>query len=164
MDNKWLSICWIIKANIFAQFNKYILGHFSTCTNFPVLYRNWIFRFHCNKGLPWRKYWIEIHSESIRTIPIHSYICILANANHSEPIWKTFCISFDMKGGQKSIWLNPIYSETSIRMNPNQSETKFSIQITRARSDPNRIFNQNQSEYFRPWIHSDCLRLNNRFG
>ena len=36
--------------------------------------------------LPWRKYRIEIHSESIRTIPIHSDICIRANSNHSEPI------------------------------------------------------------------------------
>ena len=34
-----------------------------------------------------------------------------------------------MKNGQKSIQLNPINSETWIRMNPNQSETKFSIRI-----------------------------------
>ena len=47
--------------------------------------------------LPWRKYRIEIHSESIRTIPNHSDICIRANANHSESIRKTFCISFDEK-------------------------------------------------------------------
>ena len=47
--------------------------------------------------IPWRKYRIEIPSESIRTIPIHSEICIRANANHSEPIQKTFCISFDEK-------------------------------------------------------------------
>ena len=46
---------------------------------------------------PWRKYRIRIHSELIRTIPIHSDICIQANANHSEPIRKTFCISFDEK-------------------------------------------------------------------
>ena len=46
---------------------------------------------------PWRKYWIKINSESIRTIPIHSDICIRPNANHSEPIRKTFCISFDEK-------------------------------------------------------------------
>ena len=43
----------------------------------------------------WRKYRIEIHSESIRTIPTLSDICIRANANHSEPIRKTFRISFD---------------------------------------------------------------------
>ena len=34
--------------------------------------------------LPWRKYRIGIHSEPIRTIPIHSDVCIQANANHSE--------------------------------------------------------------------------------
>ena len=43
------------------------------------------------------KYRIKIHSKSIRTIPIHSDICIRANANQSEPIRKTFCISFDEK-------------------------------------------------------------------
>ena len=52
----------------------------------------------------WRKYRIGIHSEPIRTIPIHSDICIRANANHSEPIRKTFCISFD----KKSIRPDPI--------------------------------------------------------
>ena len=44
---------------------------------------------------PWGKFRIGIHSKPIRTIPIHSDICIRANANHSEPIRKTFCISFD---------------------------------------------------------------------
>ena len=33
----------------------------------------------------------EIHSESVRTISIHSDIYIRANANHSKPIRKTFC-------------------------------------------------------------------------
>ena len=69
----------------------------------------------------WRKYQIGIHSEPIRTIPIHSDICIRANANHSEPIQKTFCKSFDEK------------RKESIRPNP-------------IRIDPNRTFNQNQSE------------------
>ena len=46
---------------------------------------------------PLRKYWIEIHSEPIRTILIHRDICIRANANHSEPIRETFCNSFDEK-------------------------------------------------------------------
>ena len=79
-------------------------------------------------------YTIRKPSESIglKFIPIQSelirYLYIRANANHSEPIWKTFCILFD-ENGEKSIRLNPINSETSIRMNPNQSETKFSIQI-----------------------------------
>ena len=63
-----------------------------------------------------------------------------------------------MQNDQKSIRLNPINYDTSIRVNPNQSETKFEIQINpipiRPRIDPNRIFNQNQSESFPPWIHS----------
>ena len=46
---------------------------------------------------PWRKYRIGIHLEPIRTILIYSDICIRANANHSEPIRKTFCNSFDEK-------------------------------------------------------------------
>ena len=47
-------------------------------------------------------------------IPIHSDICIRANANNSEPIRKTFCISFD----EKRLKINPINSKTSIRMYP----------------------------------------------
>ena len=46
---------------------------------------------------PWRKYRKGIHSEPIRTIPIHSDIRIRANANHSELIRKMFCNSFDEK-------------------------------------------------------------------
>ena len=41
----------------------------------------------------------SIHFESIRTILIHSDICIRANANHSEPIWKT------VKNQSDLIWL-----------------------------------------------------------
>ena len=37
--------------------------------------------------------WIGTHSDPIRTIPIHSDICIRANANHSEPIRKTYYMS-----------------------------------------------------------------------
>ena len=50
------------------------------------------------EGIPRQKYRIEIHSKSIRTIPIHSDICIRANANHSEPIRKTLFISFNENG------------------------------------------------------------------
>ena len=67
--------------------------------------------------LPWRKYRIKIHSETIRAIPIHFDICIRANANYSEPIRKTFRISFDEKQSK----INPINSEKSIRMNPKPS-------------------------------------------
>ena len=74
---------------------------------------------------PSRKYRIEIHSESIWTIPIYSDICIQANANHSQLIRETFCILFDDKRSK----INPINSETPIRMNPNQFGTKFWIQI-----------------------------------
>ena len=34
----------------------------------------------------WRRYRIGIYFEPIRTIPIHSDICIRANANHSDLI------------------------------------------------------------------------------
>ena len=34
-------------------------------------------------------------------------------------------VSHSMKNGQKTIRLDPINSETSILMNPNQSATKF---------------------------------------
>ena len=50
---------------------------------------------------------------------------------------------------------NPIYSETSIRMNANQSETKFSIQINPNQSGLWLV----QSESFRPWIISDWFWL-----
>ena len=53
-------------------------------------------------------------SEPMRNIP-----------NQSE---KRF-VSRLIKNGQKSIRLNPFNSETPIWMNPNQSETKFSIQL-----------------------------------
>ena len=43
------------------------------------------------KSFPGEMHRIEIYSEPIRTIPIHSDICIRANANYSEPIRKTFC-------------------------------------------------------------------------
>ena len=56
---------------------------------------------------PWRRYRIGIHSEPIRTIPNHSDIWIGVNANHSEPIRKSF-VSRLMKNGQKSIEPNPI--------------------------------------------------------
>ena len=71
------------------------------------------------------------YSNSIRTIPIHSDICIRANANHSEPIRKTFCISFDKKRSKL------------IRTNPKPS---FQSESIRAWVHLNRIFNQNQSE------------------
>ena len=98
--------------------------------------------------LPWRKYRIVIHSELIRTIPIHSDI-----PNESE---KCF-ISRLMKIGQKPIRLNPINFETSIRMNPNESEPirnqVFNLvqsELIRSRIYLNRIFNQNQSKSFWP--------------
>ena len=56
------------------------------------------------RGPTWRKFRIGIFSEHIITIPIHSYICIRVNANHSE---KRF-VSCLMKNGQISIRLNPV--------------------------------------------------------
>ena len=47
---------------------------------------------------------IIINSEPIGTTPIHSDIYTRANANYSEPIQKTFYISFDEKRAK----INPI--------------------------------------------------------
>ena len=55
---------------------------------------------------------IEIHSETIRTIPIHSDICIRGNANYSEPIES-----------------NPIFNqnESEIRIFRIDSDWKFGL-------------------------------------
>ena len=66
--------------------------------------------------------------------PIRSDICIRANANHLEPIRKTFYNLFDEKR-QK---IDPTISDLIRGNNPNQSES------TRARIDPNRIFNHTE--------------------
>ena len=104
---------------------------------------------------------IGIHSEPIRTIPIHSDIYIRANANHSEQIRKTFCISFDekrVKNRPNLIRFNPRQLSKWIRANPNQSElelikTEFSI---RAQIDWDWC---RLKSWFR--IHSDwCLWIN----
>ena len=65
-------------------------------------------------------------------------------------------ISRLMKNGQKSIRLNPINSETSIRMNLNQFETKFTIQIN-PNSDWSKL--NFQSESIRMHPRSEWLRL-----
>ena len=63
------------------------------------------------------KYRIGIHSEPIRTISIHSDICMQANANHFEPIWKTFCISFD----ENRLKIDPTLSDLIRGNYPNES-------------------------------------------
>ena len=75
---------------------------------------------------------IEIHSESIRTIPIHSDNCIRANVNHSEPIRKTvknqsYLIRSILRYQSEWLWnqvFNPDQSESIRDRNyPNQSES-----------------------------------------
>ena len=66
-----------------------------------------------------------------------------------------------MKNGKKSIRLNPIYSEANIRMNSNQFETKFLIQINPSSDCSKPNF---QSESPQPWIHSDWYWLKIWFG
>ena len=83
-------------------------------------YRIWgvFMRPICSKNLlSWQKYRIEIHSEPIRTIPIHSDICIRVNANHSYQSEKIF-VSRLMKNRQKSIRFNLRYQSESIQMIP----------------------------------------------
>ena len=78
----------------FAVFTEFLIS--DICIHNPLCSQT-VKESHWPKELSWRKYRIGINWEPIRTIPIHSDICIRANANHSEPIRKTFCISFDEK-------------------------------------------------------------------
>ena len=63
--------------------------------------------------------------ELFRFIPISVSEPMRIIPNQSEQLF----VSRLMKNGQKSIRPNSTNSETFIRMNPKQSETKFSIQI-----------------------------------
>ena len=110
--------------------------------------------------VPWRKYRIGIHSEPIRTIPIHVDICIRANANHSEPIRKTFCNSFDEKRSK----INPIHSTLIRSITLNIPEPSFQSESFQARIVSNRIFNHNHTKIRLIRINSDCLGLKTWFG
>ena len=100
--------------------------------------------FFCIKlSLPWRKFRIGIHSESIRTIPNHSDICIRANASQSESIRKTFWISFV----EKHLKINPTQSEISLRMNPKWIFNSNESESFLTRIDLNRIFNPNTDSF-----------------
>ena len=117
----------------------------------------------------------RIESDSIRIILNHSDICIRANPNQSEKFFESHLL----KSAWKLIRLNPIQSETSIRMspytNPNQSEhwlirtenlsvselilIKYFIRI---HSDRSLGLNQNYSESFR-YVYSsqfESIRIN----
>ena len=106
---------------------------------------------------PWRKYRIEIHYELIRTIPIHSDICIRDNANHSEPIQETFCILFDEKRSK----INPTSSDSFRYLYPMQCEL--------FRTNPRNFLYlvwwktvKNQSDFIRliPRHQSEWIRTN----
>ena len=88
---------------------------------------------------PCWNYRIGIHSESIRTIPIYSDII----PNQSK---KRF-VSRLIKNGQKSIRLNLINSETSIRINPKPSFQSRSIRINPS------------SEWSKPNFQSESIRI-----
>ena len=75
---------------------------------------------------------IPSQSELFRFIPIFVSELMRIIPNQSE---KRF-VSRLMKKGQKSIRLNPIHSEIWKRTNPNQSGTKFSIQVNPKQSEP----------------------------
>ena len=60
---------------------------------------------------PWRKFRIEIHSESIRNFPNHSEICIRTKQFHSDLIRRNFSIRISPRPIQNQ-------SELVIRMNP----------------------------------------------
>ena len=87
--------------------------------------------------LPWQKFRIGIYFETIRTIPIHSDICIRVTADHPEPIWIMLRL---MKNGQNTIRLNPILSS-------HQSEW--------IRTSTNQVYNLNHFYLGFIWIDSD---------
>ena len=74
-------------------------------------------------------------------------------------------VSRFIKSGQKSIRLHPINFETSIRNNPNQSETKFSIHIklisdwSKSNFQSESIQINPMSEYFGSILIENTVRI-----
>ena len=90
--------------------------------------------FHRFGDHPWRKYRIEIHSESIRTVHIHSNICIRTNLKNILYLvwWKTVKNQSDLIRlipRHQSVWIwtnpKPSFQFRSIRINPNHSDLGF---------------------------------------
>ena len=72
--------------------------------------------------------------------------------------WKT------IKNQSDLIRIIPRDQSEWIRTNLKPSFQSSSIRTIRSRIDRNRLFNQNQSESFRPWIHYDWFWLIIRSG
>ena len=87
--------------------------------------------------------WFRSPGESIglKFIPSQSELFLFIPISVSEPMRiipnqsEKLFVSCLMKNSQKSIRLNSIHSGNSMRMNPNQSETKFLIRIIPNNSD-----------------------------
>ena len=114
---------------------------------------------------PWRKYRIEIYSDSIRTIPIHSDICIRANANHSEPFrtnpknvlylvwWKTVknqCESFRAWIPSDWFWLKIRLKSIRARID---LDWKLGFGLVRIHSDWCLGINRIKSDWFLTVCH-----------
>ena len=84
------------------------------------------FSIRINPSSDWSK--PNFQSELIWMNPSSEWLGLILMRTIPNQSEKRF-LSRLMKNGQKSIRLNPINSETSIRMNPNQHEIKFSIWI-----------------------------------
>ena len=95
--------------------------------------------------MPWRKYRIEIHSGSIRTILIHSDIYIRANANHSEPIRKKFCIAW---------WKTVKNKSDLIRLIPRHQSEWIRNQVFNAISDWSKLNFQSELIWIVPTLGS----------
>ena len=99
----------------------------------------------------WRKYRIGIHSRPIKTIPIHSDICIRANANHSETI--RINPSLD--------WSKSNFQSELIRMNPRLEWFGLIMTENSAGSIRERIDSDWKLGFGLVRIHSDwCLGIN----
>ena len=101
----------------------------------------------------WRMDRIGIHSKLIRTIPIHSDICIRPIANHSKPTRKTFCDSSD------GIW----YKNRSDLIRFNSRQLSAWIRTNLKPSFQSRLIRINlSSDWSKPNFQSESIRINPR--
>ena len=87
---------------------------------------------------------VNFQSESLRTL-IHSNCKSIRIRIDSDSFGLKNLLR--IRSDRKWIRLNPIQSETSIRMNPNESKVNFQSEWSRTESDSIRDFYPNESEW-----------------
>ena len=117
-----------LQGRLIDRFQYYFFRWLTPFSNFSNFFSTHIINFFKFLLSPWRKYRIEIHSESIRTIPISVSEPMRTIPNQSG---KTFCISFDEKRSK----INPNESQT-IR---NQVFNLDQLKSIRSRIDPTKF-------------------------